>query len=210
MKKLLIYILTITCLLSCSRDYDYIDRGFDGTSSYTGAYTRAYLQQICDNLIIQNLQALETVLALYGDQLWTDGVEQKLDNELAISGVTVRKTSADSTWTLSRSGDYPINGINFPTSYTITAKMAPTNVVTPNHYNWNISLDGNRVEDEGYSCRFASEGTLDYKNASVSYKKWNSIIGKVLLFVDKDGVQIDKAMLQFKGDPFNPFYANLR
>ena len=209
MKKIIILTIAIVGLLSCSRDYDYIDRGFDGNTSYTGAYTRAYIQQISDNLIIQNLQVLEKVIALNANNIWTPGNQYTYDNELDIRGVLIKKTDADSTWTLTRSGDYPINGIKYPTEYAITAKMAPGKVAS-NHYNWILTMEGTRTEDKGFGCSFSSDGAIKYNSSYYSYDKWNSIYGTILLFVTKDGKQIDKAMLDFRGDPTNPFYANLK
>ena len=209
MKKIFLFTIALIGMLSCSRDYDYIDRGFDGNTSYTGAYTRAYIQQISDNLIIQNLQALESVIALDVNNIWKVGNEYTYNKELDIQGVVIRKTEADSTWTLTRIGDYPINGIKYPTEYVITAKMS-VGKSGPNHYDWTMTMEGQRTEDHGFACSFSSDGAIKYNSSPYSYNKWSSIYGTILLFVTKDGTQIDKAMLEFIGDPNNPFYANLR
>ena len=208
MKKTILSILAIACLSACSRDYEYIDSGFDGNTIYTGAYTRAYLQQISDNLIIQNLQVLESMIALHGDDIWATGAEFVYDSGGDISGVTITKAAADSTWVLSRNGDYPINGLGYPTNYIINAKMSVNKGVV-NHYNWTLTVAGSRSEDKGYACDFSSDGSLEYKSSFSSYSTWSSIFGKIVLYVTKDGKLIDKAMLEFTGDPFNPFYANL-
>ena len=209
MKKLFLITLALIGIMSCSRDYDYIDRGFDGNTSYTGAYTRAYIQQISDNLIIQNLQVLEKVIALNANNIWATGNEYTYYNELDIRGVVIRKTDADSTWTLTRSGDYPINGVQFPTDYAITAKMS-VGYGGSNHYDWTLTLEGKRTEDNGFACSFSTDGPIKYGSSFSSYNKWNSIRGIILMFVTKNGEQVDKAILDFRGDPNNPFYANLR
>ena len=209
MKKIIILIIALVGVFSCSRDYDYIDRGFDGNTSYTGAYTRAYIQQISDNLIIHNLQVLEKIIALNPNDIWAAGNEYTYENELDIRGVIIRKTDADSTWTLTRSGKYPINGIEYPTEYVITARMTPGKGLS-NHYNWALNVEGKRTEDYGFGCSFSSDGSIKYNSSNYSYNKWSSIYGTILLFVTKNGVQIDKAMLDFRGNPDNPFYANLK
>lgn len=208
MKKITIMVLTALSLLGCSRDYDYINAGLDGNTQYTGAYTRAYLQQIADNLVIQNLQALEAMIALYEDEIWTVGASFVYENNLSVRGVTITKDAADSTWTLSRSGTYPINGIDFPTDYTINARMAK-GMGTANHYDWNLTINGERTEDKGYACTFSCNDPMQYKSSYSPYGMWTSIFGKIIMYVTKNGAQIDKAVLEFKGDPNTPFYANL-
>ncbi|MBR5925582.1 MAG: hypothetical protein IKZ60_08965 [Bacteroidales bacterium] len=209
MKKLAILTLALIGMISCSRDYNYIDRGFDGNSSYTGAYVRAYIQQVSDNLIVQNLQVLEKVIALNANNIWAVGNEYTYNNELDIRGVVIRKTDADSTWTLSRSGDYPINDVKYPTDYVITAKMS-VGKGGANHYDWTLTLEGTRTEDNGFGCSFSSDGAILYKSSYSSYNKWSYINGIIRMFVTKNGEEIDKAILDFRGDPNNPFYANLR
>ena len=208
MKRIPYILIALACLLcSCSREH-ISDPGLDGNSQYRGAYTRAYLQQIADNLVIHNLQAMEKGLALYSPDIWQKGAKFIVSNEeLDIKGAEIIKAEADSTWTIKYSGDFPINYTKFPTEYVMTIRMK-SQPKSSSHFGWIVRLEGSRTEDKGFFCSFHTDGTMDYTPYNGTYTNWGQIHGTLLLSISRNGRQIDYAMPRFNGPSSNPYYTN--
>lgn len=181
---------------SCSRaERDY--SGSDGEVTYSMG---PYMMCIADNLMVDNLKILEYRISggKPDIQSRTSEVEHP-DPSYRMPGVKINKAAEDSTWFISNKDlEYWFLGdSSYPTDYTITARMLPGDY---NHFhNWEVSIEGERREQKGYSCRFTTpEGPLTYTIGDSGYS-WGSCKGQLNMLVYKDGKAIDSIAMILRG-----------
>ena len=77
------------------------------------------------------------------------------------------------------------------------------------HYNWKVTLTGERVEREGYSCQVNTPVPLQYQvgvGSQQTAKGWNMMYGTLTMNVYKNGNLVDLCELVFNGVPYNAKY----
>ncbi|HBN01099.1 MAG TPA: hypothetical protein DD383_00445 [Rikenellaceae bacterium] len=200
MKKILSFAAvaaaTIIAVSSCSKaQTDFA--GSDGNVTYS---IGPYMMCIADNLIVDNLKILECRIG--GGKLDIQSktsVEDPLDPSYRMPGVKVEKAAEDSTWIISNKNmDYWFLGDDsYPTDYTITARMLPGDY---NHFHsWKVSINGERREQKGYSCKFTTPETpLIYTIGDTGYS-WSSCQGQLNMIVYRDGKAIDSIAMILRG-----------
>lgn len=213
MKKIIIATILLIAAVGCEKDrYS----GFNGTYSYSHYDKERYTIRIADNLIVDNLKALETALIAdkYADNnmqafqttyktngisLKTPGAVWVVDAVETVKGVTITKEAEDGVWTLTRNADMSLNGKTYPTKYTIKATLVKE--AMDNHYEWSVTLDGSRKERNGYACTFWSEESLDY--TTTYFEGWSECIGAIFVNVSKNDKKVEMWRMQFNGDIHN-------
>ena len=212
MKRILFAIIISASLCACKKESSfYYDSEFTGTYSYNSTAGCNYLMAVATELLVDNLRAMENALEFNsfgsvsnsrtsayhsnGKDLWTPGAEWEVTAVTAIKGVKISKDSADSTWTLTRSGNYDINGNIYPTEYSITLRMHKG---AGYHYDWEVSGNGTRTENKGYGCRFWTDGPVNYVVGESGYN-WSGAFGTIWMEVNCYDETVDKAFLRFNG-----------
>lgn len=216
MKKYILLLMLLPLVaVSCYKGYDEREELYSGSSDYSGG--RSYMLHIANDLIVDNLKALES--ALYADKISSGGPMRSYDTNgiplhakgavwtvKYISGFEGLQITAlgDDSWQLDWDGDYALDGNTFPTRYTLTATCLST-MSQSDHFDWEVGLDGTRTERIGYSCHFWTDKPLWYENSSRS-DYWSSCSGLLMMEVFKDSKGIDGSTLQLRGAPSNAVY----
>ncbi len=195
MKRNITYLLILLTILSCSRE----SRDFSGSDKIDPELSY-YMMDIADNLVVDNLKALERNLA--SGSAKTQAQTSVKEYSDALPGLRIDKAEGDSTWILTNEDlDYKLNDKSYPTSYTITARMLPKTAHT--FHDWEVSVDGSRTERKGYSCTFTTNDRPLTYSADYSGYSWSTCHGTLLMFIYKDNVQVDALALSLRGDKYN-------
>ena len=218
MKKIIIVLLGVLVLASCSKDSDW--SGSHSNGEYAGF---EYMLCFADNLIVDNLKQMET--ALYIDANSTGGTSSRFERSGsvwdagsvwtvtekggALKGLHISRAAADSTWTLSRNGKYSFFSYSrwndedeyaFDTDYSFTVHMLQDTTAHPaaDHYWWEVSVNKcERIEDQGYKAVISATSPILYTHGV--FCSWEYCFGSLGMQVFKDGEIIDVARLQING-----------
>lgn len=204
MKKTVI-LLAILLAASCSKNYD----AFSGSGRSTSETGRMYMIGIVNDVVVDNLQQLESALFISergadalsfntgGKKLTDEGAVWTLTREGSVfNGLKITRTGENS-WEMERSGEYPILGVIYPTSYKISVVRGSSK--NASHYDWDVSLNGKRTEKEGYACAFSSDGVLSFTYEKGNTADWNSCKGYLMMSVTKNNKAVDEACLVLDG-----------
>ena len=205
--------MAVLALASCTKTYNGINEDIVGSSSYSQSYpARQYLMAIADNLVTDALEEIETAFWIEGlgaggsvhfnvkeGSILTENVTWTVTGrDLDLNGMTIKNIGSD-TWELTYTGPYALQGESYPVSFILKAKRGT--LVKNNHYNWAVTLNGNRTEREGYACSFKTSATVLYTCSSENTTGWNKLEGSYLLTVLKDNQSIDLWIMDFNGSP---------
>lgn len=185
---------TILAATSCSK----AEKEFSGSDGEVAYSIGPYMMCIANDLIVDNLKILE--YKINGTEVLQSrtSVEAPEDPSYRVPGVKVEKAAEDSTWIVSNKDlDYWFNGSSYPTDYTITARMLPGDYT--HFHSWEVSIEGERREQKGYSCRFTTpEEPLTYTIGDTGYS-WSGCMGRLNMLVYKDGKAIDSIVMTLRG-----------
>ena len=209
MKRLLFVFALAATLCACSKE-SYNDE-FTGSFSYNTSAGSNYLQTIADELLVDNMRALENALEFNsfgsvsnsrtssyhsnGKNLWEPGAEWTVNAVTSIKGVKISKDAADSTWTMTRDDDYSLSGHSYPTTYSITLRMHKGENF---HFDWEVSAQGTRTESKGYGCKFWTDGPINYQTANSGYN-WSMAFGTIWMEVNCEEEIVDRAFIRYNG-----------
>lgn len=212
MKRIILVFAIAASLSACNKEsFKSYDSEFTGSYSYNTSAGSHYLQSIASELFVDNMRALENALEFNsfgsvsnsrtsayhsnGKDLWTPGAEWTVTAVTSIKGVKISKEAADSTWTMTRDGDYNIGGNIYPTTYSITLRMHKGDNY---HFDWEVTATGTRKESKGYGCKFWSEGSVNYQVGESGYN-WSTAFGTVWMEVSCYEEIVDKAFIRYNG-----------
>lgn len=209
MKRLLFVFALAATLCACNKE-SYNDE-FTGSFSYNTSAGSNYLQTIADELLVDNMRALENALEFNsfgsvsnsrtssyhsnGKNLWEPGAEWTVNAVTSIKGVKISKDAADSTWTMTRDDDYSLSGHSYPTTYSITLRMHKGENY---HFDWEVSAQGTRTESKGYGCKFWTDGPINYQTAKSGYN-WSMAFGTIWMEVHCEEEIVDRAFIRYNG-----------
>ena len=223
MKKIIIAALVIL-LCSCTQE-GLFDESYEGTPERT-TLAELYLVKFSTLLVPDYLIALEDALAYDaygyyssssnsrdyisgGVSIRTIGTQWTINSKKVIKGVTI-KCIADDTWELDWTGPYSLTGNGYDyyadndeyaykTHCKVTAKMLKKTAYT--HYDWLVTMNGERTERKGYACTFSSSPDMTFttSEASKSYSSWDSCEGAATMIVTKNGEKVDMARMDYLG-----------
>ncbi len=209
MKRLIFAFALAATVCACNKE-SYNDE-FTGSFSYNTTAGSHYLQTIATELLVDNMRALENALEFNsfgsvsnsrtssyhsnGKDLWTPGAEWTVNAVTSIKGVKISKDAADSTWTLTRDADYGMAGNTYPTAYSITLRMHKGENY---HFDWEVSAQGTRTESKGYSCKFWTDGPINYQTAKSGYN-WSEAFGTMWMEVNCGDEIVDRAFIRYNG-----------
>ncbi|MBP3203591.1 MAG: hypothetical protein J6M31_08335 [Bacteroidales bacterium] len=219
MKKFGLILLTLTALAACSKgryeDYDTL-----GGHTYItgGSVGRSYMMSIADDLMAGVLD--EMVLARetqksgatasshfkINGNFNAPGSEWSVYSETSLfKGLTIR-CAEENFWGISYEGDFPIYGVFYPTTFTMTATLEESGA-------WKLFLNGAREERGGYHCTFEtragqnSDSRMVFQNTlGTGVSGWNRIKGDLFLTVYKNKEVVDVSRLSFNGTPSQATY----
>lgn len=169
----------------------------------------SYMTAIADNLVCDNLRELESALKVSASgglgkyfydtndkALTDDGASWTVKKECNVTGLKIEKVSGVAAWKMTYSGKYSFSNNEYDTAITINAEQEdPT---ATGHQSWNVTIEGTRTEEEGYSCAYTTDGTpIQYKSFGEG-TYWNAY-GYLMMTVFKDGTQIDKVVMELAG-----------
>lgn len=218
MKKIAFIILGVLLLASCKKEFLSSDE-WSGTYDYAEMAGCEYMLCVADNLIVDNLKQMETALFIEGQgstsstrfvfngSIWTVGNEWKVsDKSSLLPGMSIKRTAADSTWTLTRKGKYSFSGCEYDTDYEMDIRMHPDTSARAagDHFWWDVTLKKcNRTEDKGYRSEITtpSGSVLEYTYGTMG--RWAYCYGVLGMRVYKDDELIDVARLQLNGGRYN-------
>ncbi len=186
-------ILTVSSCSKAEREF----AGSDGEVTYSMG---PYMMCIANNLIVDNLKILEYKINGKANTQSKTSVITPEDPSYRMPGVKVEKAAEDSTWIVSNKNlEYWFLGDDsYPTDYTITARMLPGD--HSHFHNWKVTIEGERREQKGYSCKFSTPETpLSYTIGDSGYS-WSSCKGQLNMLVYKDGKAIDSIAMILRGD----------
>lgn len=140
------------------------------------------------------------------------------------TGMTLQCVKQDSSWKLDFSG--PLSrgfGNSYPTTFTMTATLLDTTIlkrysvteeqwdgeamgyVTRKNYareGWCVTLQGERIERDGYSCTFETgEGGINYADTRGGAAGWNLVYGDLYMILRENSQVVDTYWLSFEGAP---------
>ena len=220
MKKVLTVLAFLCLILSCSKYYDYVEGGFNGSGRSGNGSCRTYMLGIVNDLVVDNLQQIENALFISeretnsmsfdmgGKALTEEGAVWILKREnSSLSGLKITCKGKD-TWLMERSGDYPILSSTYPTEYSMTVVRSKGEIES--HYNWDVTLNGKRNEKEGYACSFSSDGPLKFTYVSGSTSNWSSCTGYLMMSVTKNSTLVDEACLILNGGEYDAVLRRLQ
>ena len=205
--------MAVLALASCTKKYNSPNEDIVGSSSYSQNYpARQYLMAIADNMVTDALDEIESAFWIEsigaGSSVHFDVKEGSILTENVtwtvtgrdrdLKGMTIKNIGSD-TWELTYDGPYILQGESYPVNFILKAKRGT--LVKSNHYNWAVTLNGNRTEREGYACTFKTKATVLYQCTSESATGWNNLDGTYLLTVLKDNKDIDLWVMDFSGSP---------
>ncbi len=191
MKKAL-YILAIGVVaVACSKGshVDSATASVGGNNTYNNSPAGQYMMFIADDLTAGALNELETSLPLKKSEVsWAS----------RFRGMTIVKADGkENTWVLTYEGAFSMGGNMYDTHFSIVATREDE---SESHADWTVTLTGSRKERDGYSCRFNSLGSLNYRTAG-SETGWNQIYGRLSMDVFKNDARKDTGLLVFNGTP---------
>lgn len=208
MKRLFFVFALAATLCACSKESN---DEFTGSFSYNTSAGSNYLQTIADELLVDNMRALENALEFNsfgsvsnsrtssyhsnGKNLWEPGAEWTVNAVTSIKGVKISKDAADSTWTMTRDDDYSLSGHSYPTTYSITLRMHKGENY---HFDWEVSAQGTRTESKGYGCKFWTDGPINYLTAKSGYN-WSMAFGTIWMEVHCEEEIVDRAFIRYNG-----------
>ena len=211
MKKIVIIAAALACLAGCQQHYS--PNGYEivgGNEYYSYNPTREYMMAIVDNMVTDALEELETAFKVEGlgnatsirfdksaGSILEQGVTWKITGqERSLLGMTIKNIGSD-TWEMAYDGSYSLLGDIYPVNFIMKAKRG--SLISGNHYNWGVTLSGNRTEREGYSCTYATNNTVLYMCTQNNTVGWNHLEGSYSLTVILNGQPIDLWAMVFKG-----------
>jgi len=218
MKKYLILLAVSAAGLffaGCSK-YTYSPEGYAivGGSQYSStlpAYN--YIMSIADDLVTDVLGELETAFTverignasgrrfdMSQGSILTEGVSWrvKLDTR-ALNGMTLTNIGSD-TWEMAFEGPYKLGESVYPVNFILRARRGAL-IAGGSHYNWAVTINGDRTEKEGYACTYSSENTVFYQCTGGNSVGWNNVEGTYVLTVLRYREPIDVWALEFNGSP---------
>ncbi len=200
--------------VSCSKDGQ--NDVWSGSEEEGNQDGKAYIRQIAEILIVDNLKELEQ--AIYRDSLGTasDRRYRKTgasirtvgskwilkDDDRDLEGLEISMI-ADSTWQLKRDAKYEFEGswdseAEFRTAYTITAKQQHDSLGrSSGHCAWRLSVSGSRYENKGYVADF--ETVPDFLFSGGKLGSWNRCYGILMMDISKDGNPVDLCRIEYFG-----------
>jgi len=211
-KYIVILAAALAVFSSCSkRESD----GAIGDKSKDNVYARAYMMCIVDNLATDILNLFEDALEVNADYhhrttqfdfsgwdfctpgtIWT---VKPYPNPL--QGLMM-ECIGENRWSAIYNGDYVFGDSScFPTNISMTLERGAESG-QKGHFNWNITLEGNRTEDNGYSCLFRTDAVVSYgvsDRISSSNGGWDVLTGIYYLEVMKDGKVADYWKFEMNG-----------
>ena len=213
MKKIVIIAAALLCLAGCSKKYS--PNGYEivgGNEYYSNYPSKNYMMAIVDDMVTDALEELETTFKVESlgnsasvrfdiseGSILSQGVTWKVTaQERALKGMTIKNIGSD-TWEMSFDGPYSLLGDVYPVNFIMKAKRG--SLITGNHYNWGITLSGNRTEREGYSCTYATTNTVLYMCTQNNTVGWNYLEGTYTLTVLLNQQPIDLWAMEFNGAP---------
>ena len=212
MKKSAIILTILILAVSCSKSED----AFHGSGRSSSEIGRIYMLGIINDIVVDNLQQMENALFISerdgtgasfdkgGKALTDDGAVWTLTREgSALKGLTITRQSED-TWLMERKGDYPILDVVYPTNYKMTVVKGESQ--TASHYNWDVTITGDRTEKEGYSCRFSSDGVLKFSYEKGNTSDWDKCQGYLMMSVKKNNEAVDEACLVLDGGQYDAVF----
>ncbi|MBO4595202.1 MAG: hypothetical protein J5632_01130 [Bacteroidales bacterium] len=212
MKKFLLIALASIAASSCSRDD--MNDVWKGSDSKGGEPGEAYMRQISEYLIVDNLLELEQAIYL-------DSLGQASDNRYAKTGASIRTVgskwvlrndqrgltgmeitmTADSTWQMKRNNRYLFpddRTASYKTDYTITAKQQHDTLGrSRGHCAWNVTLTATRTEDQSYKAEFNTQPDLLFSGGRQGW--WARCKGVLQMDVTKNGNYVDRCTIEYNG-----------
>ena len=212
MKKIAIIAAALVCLAGCTKSYS--PNGYEivgGGGYYANQPTKDYMMAIVDDMVTDVLDELETAFKVVelgnstsihfdisqGSILNQDVIWKVTAQERALKGMTIKNIGSD-TWEMAFEGPYTLLGDTYPVKFIMKAKRG--SLISGNHYNWGVTLSGNRTEREGYSCTYATVNTVLYMCTQDNTVGWNYLEGTYSLTVILNQQPIDLWAMEFKGN----------
>ena len=201
----------LICLAGCSKEFRPNGHNIAGEGEYiANTPAREYMMAIADDLVTDVLSELETAFKveelgnstslrfdISGGSILTPDVTWKVTaRERALQGMTIKNIGSD-TWEMAYDGPYALLDDVYPVNFIMKAKRG--SLITGNHYNWGVTLSGNRTEREGYSCTYATSNTVLYTCTQNNTVGWNNLEGTYTLTVLLNQQPIDLWAMVFKG-----------
>ena len=200
MKKILTFATLIAATIIAASSCSKAEREFSGSDGKVTYSIGPYMMCIADNLIVDNLKILEYKILGVKPEIQSKTSEvEPLDPSYRMPGVKIEKAAEDSTWVISNKGlEYWFLGDDsYPTDYTITARMLPGDYA--HFHSWKVTINGERREQKGYSCKFTTPETpLTYTIGDSEYS-WGSCKGQLNMIVYKDSKAIDSIVMVLRG-----------
>lgn len=212
MKKSIIIALAALALAGCTKSYNNASDIVGGASSKSSSAARSYLMSIADGLVTDALGELESAFWVENvgagasthfdigqGSILTENVTWTVKgSDRALYGMTLKNIGSE-TWELSYQGPYSLRGESYPVSFILKARRGT--VVKNYHYNWAVTLNGNRTERKGYGCSFKTSSTVLYQCINDNTTGWNYLEGNYSLTVIKNDRDIDLWVMEFNGSP---------
>ena len=213
MKKIAYIVAAVIGLAGCTKSYS--PNGYEivgGKEYYSGYPAMEYIMAIADDMITDVLGELETAFSVEemganasvrfdksAGSILTEGITWKvIGRDRALKGMTVKNIGSD-TWEMSFEGPYELNGYVYPVYFILKAKRGSQ--IEGNHYNWGITINGNRTEREGYSCTYSSKSTVIYQCTKDNKVGWNEVEGTYILTVYLNDTPVDMWAIEYNGIP---------
>lgn len=206
-KSILLALIALTAFSACSKQRT--DSVGDNTRRWTEA--QSYMMYIVDDLATDVLNAAEKALLVDSQEI-PYSTQFKIEGAFDQTGSIWTVTAADSPlpgmtltcmepgkWRAAFKGNYAFGQDVYPTEFTMT--LIKGNLHFDYHYDWDITLIGNRTERKGYSCTFGTEPNVVYgfSEAATGFHGWNRLNGKYSLVVYQEEQAIDIWLLTLKG-----------
>lgn len=209
----LVCVLSFTACMKQSRDFEsYYVSIVGGNSSTMNSEAKSYANFVADDLISDSVVILEESFLLTdfaikrlfktnGKAIEEQGAVWTLkDSDKGFPGMKLSCLGND-VWTLEWSGDYKVGSSYYPTQFVITGKRgSKIGKDTGSHYNWEISIEGKRTEDLGYSCSFLSE-KLEYTgDEHTSFDRWSAVKGELEMIIYQNSSVLETWLVIYRGE----------
>ena len=210
MKKVSIILATLAGIIAFAAcEMENPEDAFGSTTTPDNP-VQAYMMNIADDLVCDNLRELESALKAsaesgLGKYFYTtnnktldqDGAEWTVNREGNLTGLTIKKVTGSNAWDMQFKGKYSFSGYNYDIVINMTAEQ--DDATATGHQNWKVVIDGSRTEDGGYSCTFSSvDAPVKYKTIGDDNNLWNAF-GYLLMTVFKNDTQVDKVVMELAG-----------
>ncbi|MBQ7163659.1 MAG: hypothetical protein IJR64_08750 [Bacteroidales bacterium] len=208
MKRIIFVItLVVASMTSCQR--------YDGTEHFSPTYVstplKEYMLCISNDIVTATLEELESALKMdkestmakyfyqsNGTSLSADGSMWKVLRDGALSGATITKVSGKQAWTIEFDGKFSFNGNRFDTHFNLTATAVDPSA--DGHRDWDVEINGNRTEEDDYTCSFNNAETpINYRAIDDAESSWNAF-GFLIMEVNKNGNKVDALIMQLRGN----------